>query len=403
MKKEIALNLNVLKVRQPIGDFFIASIPAKELVEITYSDVRRLASEERDIEKYLGIQRPVNPARIKDLKKYLEAPDSTFPTAVILAVDERCAEYHELDSGFGCLTLSEYIPEDGVEDDGIPISKLAKVLDGQHRIAAFLDENNNWEFEFEEERDFDLNVAIFVGADIPDQANIFATVNLAQTKVSKNLVYDLTSLAKTRNPYKTCHNIAVILDGQERSPFYKRIKRLGTATPGRTVEPITQAAFVESLVRFISKDPVSDRNSLVDGKALSKADKKQLCATPFRNLFIENKELDIAEIIYNFFKAVERKWPNSWGAIEEKGNILPKSNSFKAFMQYLKTDICRDLINNEFSEVPDIDYFYESISHVDLLESDFNTKNFSPGGSGQSTLLKVLRGQLKREDFLSEG
>lgn len=399
MKKENALKLNVLKVRQPIGDFFIASIPAKELVEITYKDVRRLVSEERDVEKYLGIQRPVNPARIKDLKKYLEAKDSTFPTAVILAVDERCAEYQELENGFGALVLSEYIPEAGSEDIGIPVSKIAKVLDGQHRIAAFLDEKNNWSFKFEDEREFDLNVAIFVGADIPDQANIFATVNLAQTKVNKNLVYDLTSLAKTRNPYKTCHNIAVILDKQEKSPFFRRIKRLGTATPGRLVEPITQASFVESLVRFISTDPVSDRNALVDGKSLARADKKQLCSTPFRNLFIDNRELDIAEIIYNFFKAIEKKWPNSWKEIEEKGNVLPKSNSFKAFMQYLRVDICRDLISDEFKEIPSVDYFFNAISHVDLIESDFNTKNFSPGGSGQSTLLKVLRGQMRRSDF----
>ena len=61
------LELSVLKVRQPIGEFFIASIKAKDLVDISYSDVRRLAKDQRDLEKYLGIQRPVSNKRIKEI------------------------------------------------------------------------------------------------------------------------------------------------------------------------------------------------------------------------------------------------------------------------------------------------------------------------------------------------
>lgn len=100
---------------------------------------------------------------------------------------------------------------------------------------------------------------IFIGADVAEQANIFATVNLAQTKVNKSLVYDLTELAKTQSPHKSCHNVAVVIDREESSPLFRRIKRLGTATPGRKHEPLTQAAFVESLVKFISGDPTQDR------------------------------------------------------------------------------------------------------------------------------------------------
>ncbi len=78
-----SLKLPVLKVRQPIGDFYIASIAANDLVDISYVDVRRLAKDQRDLEKYLGIQRPVSKKRIKDIKKYIEGADATFPSAVI--------------------------------------------------------------------------------------------------------------------------------------------------------------------------------------------------------------------------------------------------------------------------------------------------------------------------------
>lgn len=70
------LNLDVLRVQQPIGEFFLASISARDLVSISFSDVRRLASNERDIEKYLGIQRPVSSRRIKQIKKYIEGSDA---------------------------------------------------------------------------------------------------------------------------------------------------------------------------------------------------------------------------------------------------------------------------------------------------------------------------------------
>jgi DGQHR domain-containing protein len=225
------LTLTALRVEQPIGVFYMASMSARDLVSISYSDVRRLAEEQRDVEKYLGIQRPVSPKRIVEIREYIRAPDATFPTAIILAVDERCVEVEELPDTAAKLTLSPYVPKPTDDDEQIPIGKIAKVLDGQHRIAGFLDDTNNWMFgDFT--KTFYLNVAIFVGADIAQQANIFATVNLAQTKVNKSLVYDLSELAKTGSPHKTCHNVAVALDREETSPFYKRIKRLAAATPG---------------------------------------------------------------------------------------------------------------------------------------------------------------------------
>ena len=391
------LSLPVLKVEQPIGTFYIASVKARDLVEISFSDVRRLAEDQRDLEKYLGIQRPVSPKRIKDIKKYIQASDATFPTSVILAVDEKCAEFNE---STGRLALQAYIPEGDSGEAIIPYGKIAKVIDGQHRIAAFMDDEKNWSFDFLEDA-FDINVSIFVGADVSEQANIFATVNLAQTKVNKSLVYDLTELANTPSPYKTCHNVAVALDDEPSSPFYKRIKRLGTATPNRVKEPLTQASFVESLVRFISPDPVMDRNELLAGRKLKLASQVELEKFPFRNLFIEDREVDIAEIIYNYFTAIQEKWPDSWAAVERTGNLLPRSNAFKAFMIYLREDIYPELASESFGRIPSVSEFAETLSHISIRDEDFTIRNFAPGSGGQSMFLKMLRGEIELSDMLS--
>lgn len=390
------LSLPVLKVEQPIGTFYIASVKARELVEISYSDVRRLAEDQRDLEKYLGIQRPVSPKRIKDIKKYIQGSDATFPTSVIVAIDERCAEF---DEATGKLSLRAFVPDQDSGEKAIPYDRIAKVIDGQHRIAAFMDDERNWSFDFNDDA-FDINVSIFVGADVSEQANIFATVNLAQTKVNKSLVYDLTELANTSSPYKTCHNVAVALDDEPTSPFYQRIKRLGTATPNRVKEPLTQASFVESLVKFISPDPVQDRNELLAGKKLKPASILELEKFPFRNLFIEEREVDIAEIIYNYFTAIYEKWPDSWSAIERTGNLLPRSNAFKAFMIYLREDVYPQLAREDYGRIPPVCEFSKALSHITVRDEDFSIRNFAPGSGGQSTFLKMLRGQIELADMI---
>lgn len=391
------IRLPVLLVRQPIGDFFIASIRAQDLIDLSFSDVRRLVQDERDLERYLGIQRPLSNKRVKEIREYIEGDDATFPTAVILAVDEKCAEFEATGPNSGFLTLKEFEPE-LASDEAVPFDRIAKVIDGQHRIAAFMDDQKEWKFGYG--KNFDINVSIFIGADVSEQANIFATVNLAQTKVSKNLVYDLTELAKTPSPHKTCHNVAVALDRQKLSPFYKRIKRLGTATPGRSKEPLTQASFVESLVKFISVNPGKDRNALLSGTKIERASIAELQKCPFRNLFLDGKEVDITEIVYNYFKAIEQKWPRSWGEPDRVGNLLPRSNAFKAFMIYLREDIYPALVQDDFGAIPTIEKFRASLSHIEATDIDFTKRNFAPGSGGQSTFLKMLRGQINLYDML---
>ncbi|ABE45226.1 DGQHR domain-containing protein [Polaromonas sp. JS666] len=391
------IKLPVLLVRQPIGDFYIASIRAQDLIDLSYSDVRRLVQDERDLERYLGIQRPLSNKRVKEIREYIGGDDATFPTAVILAVDEKCAEFEATGLNCGFLTLKEFEP-DLDSEEAVPYDRIAKVIDGQHRIAAFLDDEKEWQYGYG--KNFDINVSIFIGADVSEQANIFATVNLAQTKVSKNLVYDLTELAKTPSPHKTCHNVAVALDRQRLSPLYKRIKRLGTATPGRSKEPLTQASFVESLVKFISINPGKDRNALLSGIKIDRASAAELQKCPFRNLFLDGREVDIIEIIYNYFKAIEEKWPRSWGEPDRVGNLLPRSNAFKAFMIYLREDVYPALVQGNFGAIPTTEDFRKSLSHIEATDTDFTKRNFAPGSGGQSTFLKMLRGQINLYDML---
>src|SRR5262249_11994642 len=198
-------------------------------------------------------------------------------------------------------------------------------------------------------------------------------------KVQKSLVYDLFSLARTRSPQKTCHNIAVALDRDPKCALYQRIKRLGFATVGRTFEPITQSTFVESLMPYISTAPKLDRDLLLRGKPLEKQFGDELFKVPLRNLFVEEKDLEITEIISNYLDAVRKKWPEAWDD-RGKGMMLNRTNGFRALMRFFRNaylDIAAP------GDVPSAQKFYERVlKPVPLKDRDFTTTNFVPGTSG---------------------
>jgi DGQHR domain-containing protein len=369
----VTLDFECLKARQPIGDVFLASIPYDQLVKITYFDVRRVLQEDRDVERYLGIQRPLINSRVDGLQQYVNFFDASFPTAIIIAVDERFADYDEEAKR---IFLSN-VPRNGDQPE-IPIRNIARVLDGQHRIAGLRG--------FKGEA-FDLPVTIFVGADIADQAHIFATVNLEQQKVNKSLAYDLYSLAKSRSPQKTCHNVAVVLDQDKASPFYKRIKRLGVSTDGREFEPISQATFVEALMAYVSAEPKVDRDKLLKGELLEKVDAEELWKRPFRNMFVMEKDLQIVKVVFDYFSSVKDRWPIAW-ANKDRGNMLNRTNGFRAFMRAYQH--VHELHGTPSGVVPR-EFMDEFMRKVPLEDREFNIDNFKPGSAGESALLSVLR------------
>lgn len=326
--------VKALQVSQQIGDFYIAKISAEDLVKISYSDIREL-EREREVETYLGIQRPLNKSRTKEIKDYVKNYDATFPTSIILSINEENINWVEKTG-----LLEIFLDEN---------ESSAKILDGQHRIAGFMDIETlkpihdlcyferNGEF-----KPFELMVTIFVGLDLPEQANIFATVNLKQTKVSKSLAYDLEAYTKTRSPQKTAHDIVVALDQHDKSPFYQRIKRLGFKNGD--YENLTQAMLVEELVQLISKNPMEDRDILLreSKQSFSKLRATKLEIYPFgrstqvfRDYFINDDDDMIMTIVFSFFSMVEKKWPLAWDK-KNKKSVLNRTIGVKALFRLLR-------------------------------------------------------------------
>ncbi len=305
------IKFTCIEVKQPIGTFYMGSISHKDLIDIVWADVRGLEEKRRDVEIYSGIQRELSPKRVKEISKYTNLVDATFPTGVILAVESKDIDYDPKNH-------TMIITRD---------QNVAKILDGQHRIAG-LKENAQIQ------REFQINVVLFVDMGLEDQAIVFATINKTHTKVNKSLAWDLFDFATTRSPQKTSHNIARALNEKEKSPFYGKIKVLGVADD-KEKETITQATFVKSLIKYISNDAMTDRDLYKRGKKPEKVSGTALQRYFFRNLFIDDKDADIAQIIWNYFASVSEKWPSAWKEVKVD-MILNKSTGFVALMKFLK-------------------------------------------------------------------
>jgi DGQHR domain-containing protein len=364
------VSFKCLEADQPIGKMYIGVMDHSDLEYISYADVRRLelGNENREVEDYIGIQRKLDGKREKEIGKYVNLVDATFPNSIILAISSEYAKYNSQNQTMEIL-YKDYV---------------AKVLDGQHRIAGLR------HFKLPGDR-FEVIVTIYLDMDLEDQAIVFATINKEQKSVSSSLVADLFDFAKSRSPQKTAHNIARALNRKEGSPFYRKIKILGVAENAQ-LETITQATFVKSLIQYISSDPQADRDfyrrNVNSNKRLPLVEGNELKRYFLRNLFIEDdKDVKIAQIIFNYFSAVKHKWPNAWDLVRPEF-ILNKSTGFVALMRFFKDAY---LSFNSPSEVVSKDQFYDIFLPIDINEDSLTKDRYIPGSSGQADLYNDLK------------
>lgn len=293
---------NYIEVQQPIGTFYLCSIPAPFLLKVVKSTSRS------DDPK--AVQREKSPGRIKDIGAYCSDPDAVFPTPIVVSVsssDVRLDEEKHL----------VVIPE----DKGI----IGNVIDGQHRL---------WGIECSEHSEnFQLPVVLMFDLTVAEEAYIFSTINSNQRKVDPSLIYDLFDVSAYRSPQKTAHEIARVMNSSSSSPFYNRLKMLGKKTADQEMATLSQGTFAKSILMLISKKPDVDARKLKNGQKLDDDGKM-----PLRCFFVQQKDELLVRIFSNCFNALKEAFPSEWD--NPNDNILWKSTGFRAVM-YALPNICR--------------------------------------------------------------
>ena len=124
------------------------------------------------------------------------------------------------------------------------------------------------------------------------------------------------------------------------------------------------------------------------GKTLPDIDpseKKQLFLFDwFRN----EEDAKIAKLVFNYFCAVQKRWPKAWESHMDYGLVLNRTTGYLGLMKFFK-DICLDLKIEP--QIPAVEQFFKFFQKVKLTDDDFTKERFIPGTTGQRDFyLKLL-------------
>src|SRR5690554_2053485 len=119
---------NALKVSQPFGEFFVISIKAIDLLEVTFSDVLRY-NEDGSLS---GSQRLLDEKkRLKEISDYIDSQDLAFPNSIIIAANYNEEGFIVNDDEDKDIRWSFDEKSKGIYEITIPSSaKIAAIIDG---------------------------------------------------------------------------------------------------------------------------------------------------------------------------------------------------------------------------------------------------------------------------------
>lgn len=376
------LELNALKVSQPLGSFFVVSIPAEKLLEVTFSEPMKYIDSKGNVQ---GSQRVKDEKRLKEIATYIETVEMAFPNSIILS-----ANYNQ----FGVLKEDNQdrwrieSSEDGTFKLIIPKNiKLAAVIDGQHRLNAF-------EFVKDKSKLKEIELLCSIYFDLPNsyQAFLFATINSNQKKVDRSLALEQFGYNVDDEPAKswTPEKFAVFLSRKlntdnEKSKLYKHIKVAPLNVDKLFIENIQEswvvstATVVDGITSLISTNPKRDRVLMQQKNWLSGRSRELISEikdpSPLRKLFLDLYDQKIYDIIIDYLKVVDELY---WQKASKNSYII-KTVGVQALFDVLKGILKSININPE-----SIIDFKEILKDTENL--DFSDRFFQSSGIGRSRI-----------------
>lgn len=357
--KEDAIKIKALTVKQPIGTFYIGVAKASEVVSICSAKERK----RDELENYIGIQRPLHPKRVEEIRKYVKTWDASFPNSVILSINPG------------------YFYFDG---DVIYIKRskdATNIIDGQHRLAGF-DEKS--------EDDFEIILTLFPELEFEEQAYLFSVINTKMTRINPSLAQDLYEFSKINTPAKLAHNIAKSFNYEEGNPWYKKIKMLGRKEGGEHAV-LSQSTFTREIINLICKKEDfyeirdilkrnnNDRSSIKNFYVDSKISEKFIFWKPF----MQGEDKLIYIILKDYFSAVREVYPDNW---DDTSKILTKTTGYIALMRVLRSLFKKGLDEKNLTKNFFRSHFQKAKNSGKV--KGFTSSNYNPGSMGETELTK---------------
>lgn len=389
------MRIKAIKVIQPLGEFYIAKIKARDLLKISTSQVARYDKEGNII----GHQRPIDPDRLKAIAKFIQSEEMSFPSSIIIAANVNASGiiYDDEDNRWKIepTNISDIYELDIPEHC---ISSL--IIDGQHRLKAFEEESLD-----DNCRNIELVCSIFFDLPGAYQAYLFATINGNQKRVDKSLALELFGINLDNEPQNTWspEKLAVYITRKfnftKGTPLEGKI-RLAPLTDGETDKSkwlLSTAAMVDGITKLISSNPQRDRDELTRKRKFYENKTRTVLKdlsdkSVLRDLYIENRDDEIYSILFNYFSSINNiLWSNA-----EQNSIINKTIGISALYDVLKSLLEKDKSISDFDECIE-----------KLVCIPYTDNYFSLSGKGKTRLKRVMKyhiglitqQELKEEDM----
>lgn len=384
----VFLEIPALKVKQPLGDFYVISVPARDLLDITFSEPMKYIDNSGNVK---GSQRPKDLKRLKDIAVYIDSVEMAFPNSIILAANyNENGEISKDENERWKIVKNE---ETGSYKIIIPKKvKLAAIIDGQHRLNAF-------EFVTNNERFTDLQLVCSIYFDLPNsyQAFLFATINSNQKRVDRSLALDQFGYNVDDEPEKawTPEKFSVFLSRKlnidsENSALHRHIKvaplnsQILFDNENVNTWVVSTATIVDGICSLISSNPKRDRIIMQQKHILSGRNRDMLINvkdySPLRILFLKNQDKTIYDTIINYFKVVDEQLFQN---ISSK-SYINKTVGIQALFDILKLILVKEINIVQPNEI-DFRKYIEKAKGI-----NFGDKFYQASGIGRSRIKNTI-------------
>lgn len=373
------IRLPAVKIEQPIGIFYAVSINSDLLAKISFSSRAQYSVKNGSdgIFSFMkGNQRELDEKRSKQIGKYIDSSESTFPNSIILGAnfdqDGNLIEdpniRWRIEEENGNHTL--IIPSDEL--------KIATIIDGQHRLSGF---------DFSERKNMDLLCSVFIDLPAPYQAYIFATININQKKVDKSLAYDLFGFRvddESKEQWSP-EKLAVFITrkiNKLSKPLENKI-RLGAPydidMEVAERRMVSLSTIVDGIMKLITSNPKRDRDELLNYK--NKIGRKALANNapnrPLRQFYLSSQDDVIEKVVFKFFDIMDSViWTK-----QDKNSYLLKTIGFQAQFDFLREYLT---VTDDFN----LNKLKEKITCIS--DVDFSDLFFTASGIGATRIKNVI-------------
>jgi DGQHR domain-containing protein len=387
MKTTNELELKVRRVNQNNQEYLLGIFKISDILNFTrYTEYLITDFDENNNNIPITnrkVQRKLNSSKVRSIAKFLIGDDQAiFPTNIVVSIPKHVIKSYSEKSRDDIQIVIDSLVRDEIYkiDSGEKGDVYLSIIDGQHRVRGIelaieelkkianqqkvlfpelnlsIDEAKN---KLEALENFEMAVTFFIDPVLEYQAMIFSTINRTQTKVSQDLVYSLFGLTDEDSPQKTALSIINVLNGNESSPFYKRIRMAGASSDAAKnfykegYPVLSQATMVKSILYMISKN--SNQSDVERTKKRKYFAKYPDLSLVFRQYYADNSDNRMIKIIYTFFSAVRKVfvdengdsfWAFKDGSSLKPSNIIQTTIGFQALLDILKR-ILAEIENEE--------------------------------------------------------